>query len=185
MSVSKLRLITLVAAAVLVLPSAAEAKRSVPPGFFGTQWDRGVAVASPEVQDAQWGKMAQSGVEAVRTVFHWEQAQPAAGTPPSFEKTDPVVARAAQRRIKLLPIVIYAPVWARKDPVLFNSPPADPKTYAAYLTALVDRYGPEGSFWTERSDLPKRPIREWQIWNEPQLRYQWNDTNTSTATARC
>ena len=147
----------------------------MPQGFYGVQWDRDVAAAPAEVQDAQWGKMAQSGVEAVRTVFHWGEAQPAPETPPSFAKTDPIVERAARRRIKLLPIVIYAPTWARKDPALFNGPPRDPNEYAAYLTALIGRYGPSGSFWTERPDLPKRPVREWQIWNEPTLRYQWND----------
>jgi hypothetical protein len=163
-------------AALLLAAPASAAKRSVPQGFYGVQWDRDVAAASPEVQDAQWGRMAASGVEAVRTVFSWDQAQPAPGTPPSFAKTDPVVALAASHGIKLLPIVIYAPEWARKHPSLFNSPPASAADYAAYLTALIGRYGPEGSFWAEHSDLPKRPLREWQIWNEPQLRYQWNDS---------
>jgi hypothetical protein len=44
----------------------------------------------------------------------------------------------------------------------------------AYLRALVARYGPSGSFWTDHPDVPRRPQRTWQVWNEPQLPYQWS-----------
>jgi hypothetical protein len=45
--------------------------------------------------------------------------------------------------------------------------------YGAYLTAVIDRYGPHGSFWRENPSIPKMPIRSWQIWNEPNLAYYW------------
>ena len=35
------------------------------------------------------------------------------------------------------------------------------------MTALVERYGPGGSFWSEHPDVPVRPLRHWQIYNEP------------------
>ena len=38
-------------------------------------------------------------------------------------------------------------------------------------TAAVARYGPNGSFWAENPGVPKRPIRNWQIWNEPNFKY--------------
>jgi hypothetical protein len=41
------------------------------------------------------------------------------------------------------------------------------------LTALVRRYGPAGSLWAERPVLPRVPIRDWQIWNEPNLTRYW------------
>jgi hypothetical protein len=53
------------------------------------------------------------------------------------------------------------------------APPREPSEYAAYLTALVGRYGPGGTFWNERPELPRLPIRAWQIWNEPHLPFQW------------
>ena len=28
------------------------------------------------------------------------------------------------------------------------------------------RYGPEGTFWAEHPEIPAKPIRAWQIWNE-------------------
>ncbi|HZB78017.1 MAG TPA: hypothetical protein VE526_17435, partial [Solirubrobacteraceae bacterium] len=39
---------------------------------------------------------------------------------------------------------------------------------------LVDRYGPGGKFWAENPNLPVRPLREWQIWNEPHLPAYWD-----------
>lgn len=155
-------------------PVADAGRRSVPVGFYGAVWDREVASAPAAVQDAQWGRMAASGVESVRLVFSWAEAQPDPAAPPGFASTDPVVARATAHGIRLLPVVIYAPEWARELPERFNSPPARPDGYAAYLRALVGRYGPRGSFWAEHPELERRPVREWQVWNEPQLRFQWN-----------
>jgi hypothetical protein len=42
-----------------------------------------------------------------------------------------------------------------------------------FMAALVDRYGPRGSFWGEHPELPRRPIRAWQLWNEPDHRIYW------------
>jgi hypothetical protein len=162
----------LVAVATLVLAAPAVAART-PAGFFGVVWDGDVATAPAAMQDAQWRLMADTGVRSVRTVFSWDAAQPAPDQPPGFAATDPLVARAAANGIELLPIVMYAPAWAREDPANGASPPARPDDYATYLRALVDRYGPSGSFWSEHPDLPRRPLRTWQVWNEPQLPYQW------------
>jgi hypothetical protein len=42
------------------------------------------------------------------------------------------------------------------------------------MTMLVARYGPTGSLWAEHPDVARRPIRAWQIWNEPNLTRYWN-----------
>ncbi len=54
------------------------------------------------------------------------------------------------------------------------SPPRDPADYADFLTALVGRYGPQGSLWAEHPEIAPRPIRAWQIWNEPNLPGFWS-----------
>ena len=36
------------------------------------------------------------------------------------------------------------------------------------------RYGPRGSFWSSHPDVPKIPIRRWQIWNEPDIHSYWS-----------
>ena len=43
-----------------------------------------------------------------------------------------------------------------------------------YLAALVERYGPDGTFWSDHPELPSHPVREWQIWNEPHLPAYWD-----------
>ena len=147
----------------------------MPYGFYGMVYDRDVAEAAPAVQDKQWDAMAVAGVESARTVFSWARAQPEAGQPPSFAHTDAIVARAAARRIAPLPVVMYAPAWARTDMEVDASPPREAGDYVGYLRALIGRYGPAGSFWAEHPELPRRPVRAWQVWNEPQLRFQWSE----------
>jgi hypothetical protein len=168
------RAIAIVVAGTLLLAASAEA---APPRFYGVVYDRDVIGASAAVQDQQFALMRKTGVRTVRRVFSWDQAQPVQGQAPNFADTDALVARAARNDIEVLPIVMYAPAWARKNPGDGASPPRDPADYVAFLNALVARYGPAGSFWSEHPDVPKRPLRTWQIWNEPQLPYQWGDAN--------
>jgi hypothetical protein len=66
------------------------------------------------------------------------------------------------------------PDWAALHPGDPASPPRDPGDLARWITTLVTRYGPSGSFWKEHPELPSRPVRDWQIWNEPNLTRYWN-----------
>jgi polysaccharide biosynthesis protein PslG len=162
-------------AALLVAVPGVAAQRTVPQGFFGVMYDNGIEKAPDHVQDPQWDLMASSGVETVRTVFNWAEAQPdGRGSPFEFERTDGVVRRAALRNLDVLPIVFYSPRWARAYRNRFTSPPKSRSDYVTYLAALVERYGPEGTYWTEHPELPKHPLREWQIWNEPHLPAYWD-----------
>jgi hypothetical protein len=158
----------------LVAAPSASAARSVPFGFAGVHYSFELASAPAEAQDAQWDLMAESGVESVRTDFSWSISQGSRGAPIDFTRSDAVVTRAAQRNIALLPVVNEAPPWARAYRSRPKSPPRLESDYARYIAALVTRYGPGGTFWTENPNLPRRPVREWQVWNEPHLRSYWN-----------
>ncbi|HEY1358027.1 MAG TPA: beta-galactosidase [Thermoleophilaceae bacterium] len=155
------------------LPAAAAARRA-PQNFYGVSWDNSLNYRPQVDQERQWDLMASSGVESVRALFSWAVAQPSPHGQFDFSITDRLVARAAKRRIQLLPVVFEAPAWAQLNRGRRNSPPRRPRDYAAYLRALVSRYGPRGSFWSIRPDLPRRPVRAWQIWNEPDLKFYWN-----------
>jgi hypothetical protein len=134
--------------------------------------------------------MVGSGVESIRAVFDWHNAQPYADwnqvpidlvgnfhsdlVPTSFAATDQMVYLAARRRLTVLPVVLYAPSWdSAPHPADALAVPQSAVPYANYLGLLVRRYGPHGSFWREHSGLPKVPIRKWQIWNEPNLLNFW------------
>ena len=118
--------------------------------------------------------MKASGVTALRAPFYWWTAQPTKGAP-NFAATDPLVEAVSRAGIELLPIAVGTPTWAARHPKLRNSPPAGTKAYAAFMTALIGRYGPSGSFWSEHPDVPKLPIRHWQLWNEPDHFHYWSD----------
>jgi hypothetical protein len=171
-------LVAVVASACALAAAPAQAAST---RFFGVVYDRDVMTAPAATQDQQFTLMRKSGVKTVRRVFSWAAAQPSQGQPPDFADTDALVARAARNDIEILPIVMYAPDWARMSAGDVASPPRSSDDYVAFLNALVARYGPSGSFWAEHADVPKRPLRIWQIWNEPQLRYQWDDKDWETS----
>ncbi len=177
-----------VAVAVLVLaasaaPSAWAAGRRVPPHFMGVYWGNTAIDAPPSVQDEQWRLMARSGVESVRTVFNWAEAQPSREAPPDWTRIDAVVARAAVNGLDLLAVIYPAPTWARLT-TRPSAPPRDPAALAAFLQQLIARYGPQGSFWNEHPELPRRPVRQWQIWNEPHYRINWDVARSDPGASR-
>jgi len=148
----------------------------VPPLFYGVNWDGRIADGVYATRQRTWDDMPRVGAEAVRTPFLWANAQPERDGGFLFKRTDELMTLAAVRRLDLLPIVTLAPRWARTGDHRY-SPPSDPKDYDAYLRALIGRYGPNGSFWKQHHHLPRRPIREWQIWNEPNVRAFWHPKN--------
>jgi hypothetical protein len=84
------------------------------------------------------------------------------------------VAGAARTRVEVLPVVLGTPAWAAVDPGDVASPPRSAATYGRFLATLVARYGPRGSLWRGTGAPPRRPIRRWQVWNEPDIAKYWN-----------
>jgi polysaccharide biosynthesis protein PslG len=189
--------VALAAAALLSLSAAASAAaaRHVPPRFLGTVadgplFDEAALSAAGTSLERELDLMVAAGVESVRLSFYWAPMQPyaswdqvspaerprfrgGAGVPTDFEATDRIVQLAAERGLALLPVVLRAPDWAARFPGQWASPPADPRTYAAFVRALAERYGRGGSFWRERPRLRRLPLTEWQIWNEPTMQSFW------------
>ncbi len=185
-----------IAAPVSLARSAAEPTPTtpVPAGFVGMNADGPIVTPgmTTSTLTQQLNTMVADGVESVRFPLSWAAAQPYAtwadvpaadarpfangwhGIPTDFAATDQIVELAAERGLTLLPTVIYAPTWdAGSNPTGGLAPPATPGPYANFLTTLINRYGPHGSFWTAHPGSPKDPIRSWQIWNEPNLTLYW------------
>lgn len=160
-------------------PTANPAPRKVPRGFFGVMFDSVALAATETSQESQFALMARSGVETVRVGFVWEFLQPFEDSDFDFGYTDRYVRLAASHGIDVLPVMLYAPPWARVFRDRLYSPP-ETRPFQDYLQASIDRYGPSGSFWSENPSVPRRPVREWQIWNEPNTRVFW-DTKRGTA----
>jgi polysaccharide biosynthesis protein PslG len=166
-------ILALLVALVALAPAGAYAKRTVPRGFYGTNWDRSIKERSgAPTKWGEWARMQRVGVESARTNFIWGFAQEQENGPIDFQRTDNLTWLAASHDIELLPTVVIAPNWARERKRQY-SPPKSRHAYARYLTALIERYGPKGTFWPEHPELTKRPIRTWQLWNEPNLYFYW------------
>jgi hypothetical protein len=184
-------LIPLVVLSLMALPAGA-ARAKVPQGFVGMNVDG--PMFDPSVnQSQQLDRMVASGVERVRVEFNWSAAQPyrtwsdvpssekvlftngPGNVPTNFVYTDSFVKEAAQRKVSLLPVVLYAPSWDA-SPRGNHFQPAHDAPYGRYLTALVNRYGPHGTFWSTHRSVPYWPITSWQVWNEPNLSYYWDTT---------
>ena len=167
--------------------------RSVPQGFFGVDMDPWTLMRNGHDINYELSTAAASGVESVRIPLYWFDVQPYSsiervpagtlpamtpapdgGAPSRWGNLDTFVTAAANRGIRILPIIIGAPQWAadtRWDKTL--KIPSDPATYARFSAALVNRYGSNGTFWTSNPSITKTPITTWQIWNEPDIDRYW------------
>ena len=156
-------------------PAAGRTAAALPSNFVGMNLDEGTVALSPGPLARELRLMAGSGVGAVRFPVYWSDLQPVAGAPANLAPVDRLVGAAARAGLRSLPIVLEAPPWARQFPDRPFSPPARPGPYADFLTALVARYGPRGSFWAQHRGLRRLPIHDWQVWNEEAGWRFWTD----------
>jgi hypothetical protein len=161
------------AVAGLLLLAAAPASAKVPRDWLGVVAD-GRMTDSPAAVADEWTRLGRSGAGHVRARFYWRRAQPAGPGTTDLAASDAVVVAAAQQGLGVLPVVFGTPDWAGSDDSGESSPPRRTADLGRYLKALVGRYGPSGTLWNEHPELARRPIRRWQIWNEPNLTQYWS-----------
>lgn len=138
-----------------------------PPGFFGVMVD-GVLDDRAVNLDVQAQAMRASGVRSWRAEFAWDQIEPEPGDF-RWAVTDRKVLAAANVQIDVLGLAVRAPAWANGGSANPFAPPRDPQRFATFLKALIGRYGPKGSLWSEFPTVKPRPVRTWEVWNEPNL----------------
>lgn len=124
----------------------------------------------------------QAGVSWIREDFHWGAFERSPGNW-DWSVGDQLMANAARAGINVLGVVAYSAEWAASGPTIYH-PPRDPKAYAKFCRALVERYGPNGRFWRANPDLQPRPLTALEIWNEPWLEFFWRPAPDPTAYAR-
>jgi hypothetical protein len=162
--------------ACLAVPAAEAAaqRRQVPPGFLGV--NVGGPMLDPRVGAAsEFAAMARAGAESERVPLFWPTMQASPDRPIDFSISDRLIGAAASHGLRSLPTMLLTPAWAAKDPTNPASPPRDPATYGAFLTALVHRYGPGGDYWRAHPGSAAMPVRDWQIWNEPAQGRYWSE----------
>jgi hypothetical protein len=153
----------------------ASAAHALPAGYWGVVPQSGLTAE-------QYQRLSRGGVESIRIPVGWGSVQSTQGGAYDWNGFDNQVEEAAKVGIKVLPFLSGAPEWAvpsKRVPGAggLEAPAHLPVSGAArtgwvgFVTAAVARYGPNGSFWAEHPGVPMRPIRTWQIWNEPNFKY--------------
>ncbi len=162
---------------------------ALPADFFG--------MVAPELLPAKDGDLnqaldaqAKAGVELIRQPFRWEEIEPKPGKF-NFTLHDRLVGRAAGAGITIMPIVFGVPKReaskkkrGAKVTATTTMPPKSNARFAKYAAKLVQRYGTNGTYWSEHPTAAKRPITAWQVWNEPNLPPYWGGKPDAKAYAK-
>ena len=161
----------LLAAAVACLLAPASASARVPRDFFGVMVN-GLMDSPAAPLDAQSADMRRDGVTTERIDISWDLVEPSPGQF-DFSLSDRKVLAAARAGLDVLALIQRTPSWAAVQPGQPFSPPRDPAQFAAFARTLVARYGPGGALWRQHPDVRPRPLRAWEVWNEPNLSVYW------------
>ena len=157
-------------------PNRPAPPKGAPSDFFGLVSED--AFGSPGAyRNAQLATEASLGFRLIRQTFDWSSIEVAPGQY-NFSVYDAFVGDAARNGITVLPIIFRAPGFRGGSASgTATYPPRKYSDLGDFGAVLVKRYGPDGTFWSQNPDVPKLPIRAWQIWNEPNLKAYWKKPN--------
>jgi hypothetical protein len=137
----------------------------------------GITARLSERSDADLARVVSrlraAGVDYVKEDVSWSTLEPSRGVY-DWSSMDRWVAAAAAGGLRIIALPGDAPGWAmprwNHAPVRGSGRLAD---FSAFVRELVERYGTRGAFWQEHPELPARPIRYYDIWNEPYVPRFW------------
>jgi hypothetical protein len=156
-----------------VLAVTASAAQALPAKFWG-------AVPQSALSVEQYQRVHRGGVDTIRIPINWGAAQPSEGAAFDWDATDSQVSEAARTGIDVLPFLAGVPSWAERLVSVGGGVQVPAKLpvagkakagWIAFCKAAVARYGSRGSFWAENPGVPFRPLRNWQVWNEPNFKF--------------
>jgi hypothetical protein len=168
---------SVVVAIIALLASVPSASAAVPRGFVGLTSEEVFGNAGP-LRNKHLPMQRKAGVRLLRQTFDWSKIEVAPGSY-DFSIHDRFVLDLARNGLTVLPILFNPPDFRSSRPSRgakprnFTYPPRSAAVMGAWAQLLVDRYGPNGSLWSANPGVRPRPIRAWQIWNEPNLSQYW------------
>lgn len=114
----------------------------------------------PGELDAQFEAMQRAGFIWIRQHADWSIIESERGQPDWSQWDQYVETIRAYPQLKLFPVLINTPAWAR-DPrgTGITTPANNPADFAAFVSAFAERYG--------------ESIEAYQIWDEPNLNTSW------------
>lgn len=108
-------------------------------------------------------QVREMGATTIVDLFPWAWIQPRSPHAYDWAGSDMLVAHAHRQGLEVIARLDFVPAWAR--PANRNDRFIDPERYpdyARFVAAFAARYAPQG-------------VRVLQIWNEPNLRFEWGD----------
>lgn len=152
-----------------------------PAAFYGV---------APEGQlnPTDYSRMAAGGVGTVRVVLQWSGVETAKGAY-DWSAFDQLLNDVAGAGLEPIVTVFGTPqVYAETATI---PPTDDARTFDAwadFLRAAAARYGNGGDYWESftaaNPEAAPRPVREWEIWNEPNSSTFWSPTPDPAAYAK-
>jgi polysaccharide biosynthesis protein PslG len=146
------------ATALPVSPTAPAPAAALPPAI-NVDFDYGIeAIISADNVAAVTSQISELGMGWVKVDVNWRDYEPTLGGI-NFAALDTIVSTLEQANLKILFTVSTSPEWARttKDE---SGPPDDYATYSTFVGTLAGRYAGR--------------VQAYEIWNEPNLRREWN-----------
>jgi polysaccharide biosynthesis protein PslG len=132
----------------------------------------GVISPEPLPGRGQLARLGDAGVGTLPIVLAWGAVQVAPDAPDDWSHYDPVVQGAAENGIRVMATVASTPGWVASPPEI---PPLGRALggFERFTRAAVERYSDNGTFWEQHPDVPKLPITDWGLWNEPNSPLFW------------
>ncbi|WP_309224791.1 cellulase family glycosylhydrolase [Mycolicibacterium sp. CBMA 234] len=127
---------------------------AVPEGGYGFSVGAPQSWMSDADADRELDAVARTRASWMRVLIDWSRVEPVKGQY-NWHYVDHWVNGSTARGLKVLGLIAYSPTWARTRGSYFSAPPLNPADYADFVTAVVQRYGDR--------------IKDWEIWNEPNL----------------
>jgi hypothetical protein len=161
-------------------PLACEPNPDVPAECAAPREFFGISPTIPTVAAGDYARMDQAKVGTFRFTIHWSTVQRTDGGPFTWTKPDVLMSQATAAGMYVLPFLAGSPEFATGT---MNDPPVNTEKarqgWSRFVTAVVERYGRGGSFWSQHPELPYNPIEEWEIWNEENLPAYWGGSTPS------
>jgi hypothetical protein len=169
-----------ISVAALALPASASAYApGTAPDFFGVNATMLRAFASPDKAASLDGlatSMGQQGISWARLTFDQANDERQRGIF-NWYTDDAMVAALARHGVRGAAVFVGTAGWAA-DPAVarqcgWRAAPYDLAGWSDWVAAAARRYGSNGTFWAAHPELPKLPIRTWEIGNEVNSAQFW------------
>ncbi|RJQ32857.1 MAG: beta-xylosidase [Actinobacteria bacterium] len=132
-------------------------------GRFGISLGDTLPELTDKELDRRLSDIALIGFSWIRFDMSWKWARPSQDKDYEWKMFDRIITVAKKKKLKVLPILTYAPDWAgikqlRND---YMMSPKDPDQFADFAKEAAKRYVSLG-------------VHAWEIWNEPNIENFWS-----------